>query len=392
MPLQSPVSAKPLTIVGDSRDSRVALFQQALISAGQQPASMVEYTALLEGHVQWEDALREGGLVRIESPGRSPGIRRGLLIRGHPHAVRRNMTPVSPAELDAIQDDKGRIVGPTQWYFGFCDLLNEVQTAAAGIAGATFTTPPADIALFFDKRECRQRLAEAGLPVPPSLGQIHSYEDLRSRMKCAGWARLYLKLNHGSAGSGVVAYETGGHGREQAWTSVEIAKGSDGVRLYNSRKIRRYTRAGDISVLVDQLCQHDVHTEAWIPKAGLGNRRLDLRVVVVAGRPTHVVVRTGTSPLTNLHLGNMRAGPEGLMQRMGPAAWQDLMSTCVAVSRLFPRSLHLGLDIAITPGFRRHVVLEVNAFGDLLKDVSAAGMSTYETEVKALNEGWDGST
>jgi hypothetical protein len=207
-------------------------------------------------------------------------------------------------------------------------------------------------------------------------------------MKTAGWCRVYLKANYGSAGSGVIAYEAAGGGREQAWTSIEMVDDPGGVRLYNSRRIRCYRRSSELKTLVDQLCRHDVHSEAWIPKAGLNGRRFDLRVVVIGGYPTHVAVRASSSPLTNLHLGNTRADPEEVIRRMGPEAWQGLMGTCTAVGRLFARTLHVGIDVAVTPGFRRHVVLEVNAFGDLLKGVTANGLSTYQTEILALLGGW----
>ena len=207
-------------------------------------------------------------------------------------------------------------------------------------------------------------------------------------MKASGWSRLYLKSNYGSAGSGVVACETAGRGRAQAWTSIEMVDGSDGVRLYNSRRIRCYRTSSELATLIDSLCRHDVHSETWIPKAGLNGQRFDLRVVVIGGRPTHVAVRTGSSPLTNLHLGNTRTGPEAVIQRMGPTAWKDLMETCAAVGRLFSRTLHVGIDVAVTPGFRRHVVLEVNAFGDLLKGVTAHGLSTYQQEIQTLLRGW----
>jgi hypothetical protein len=50
----------------------------------------------------------------------------------------------------------------------------------------------------------------------------------------------------------------------------------------------------------------------------------------------------------------------------------------------FPASMYAGLDLLLTPGFRRHAVLEVNAFGDLLSGVLHDGADTYEAELRAL--------
>jgi hypothetical protein len=89
--------------------------------------------------------------------------------------------------------------------------------------------------------------------------------------------------------------------------------------------------------------------------------------------------------MTNLHLKNRRAGVDGLRSRMGNPAWQALLETCVRVSEVFPGCQYVGVDLAVLPGYRRHVVLEVNAFGDLLPGVlDGAGRDTYTAELRAL--------
>ena len=73
--------------------------------------------------------------------------------------------------------------------------------------------------------------------------------------------------------------------------------------------------------------------------------------------------------MTNLHLLNTRGEADAVRARMGPEAWEGAMGTCEPVMRCFPGSLYAGIDLLITPDFRRHAVLEVNAFGDLLPGV-----------------------
>jgi hypothetical protein len=53
----------------------------------------------------------------------------------------------------------------------------------------------------------------------------------------------------------------------------------------------------------------------------------------------------------------------------------------------FPGSLHGGVDLAVTSEFRRHVVLEVNAFGDLLPGVLHGGRDTYAAQIAAVTGG-----
>jgi hypothetical protein len=38
----------------------------------------------------------------------------------------------------------------------------------------------------------------------------------------------------------------------------------------------------------------------------------------------------------------------------------------------------------ILPDWEQHAVLEINAFGDLLPGISYRGLSTYESELKAV--------
>src|SRR5205823_5971775 len=78
------------------------------------------------------------------------------------------------------------------------------------------------------------------------------------------------------------------------------------------------------------------------------------------------VVRASRSPMTNLHLGNARGDVAGLRAVAGPRAWTAALDTCVRVAGLFPGSLHVGVDLMFAPGWRRHAVAEVYAFGDLV--------------------------
>ena len=242
---------------------------------------------------------------------------------------------------------------------------------------------PADIAVMFDKRRCHERLSRHGIAVPRSLGPVRSYDELLTRMEQMRCPRVFVKPAHGSSASGVVAFEVGGH-RRQATTTVEMVRRDGEVRLYNSRRIRVYREPGAIATLIDMLCRQRVHVEQWLPKAGIDERTFDLRVVVIAGRARHAVVRMSRSPMTNLHLLNARGNLDAVVVRMGAAAWDAARRTCEQAARLFPGSLYLGIDVLISPGYRSHAILEVNAFGDLLPAVLSNGVDTYAAEVLAL--------
>jgi hypothetical protein len=91
--------------------------------------------------------------------------------------------------------------------------------------------------------------------------------------------------------------------------------------------------------------------------------------------------------MTNLHLLNERAPVERVRERVPVVAWEAALETCRRVGAAFPGSLHTGIDLAFSPDYRRHAVLEVNAFGDLLPGVLHEGRDSYATEIAAVTEG-----
>ena len=281
--------------------------------------------------------------------------------------------------------DKGRILWPRQWFLGFRAALRALARQLALAAPHRLLNDTADVAVMFDKRACHGRLsAAAGVAVPPALPPVGGFDDLLARMHDAGWRRVFVKLAHGSSGSGVVAYQVSPAGQHQAVTTVEMVRRAGELCLYNSRRLHTYRDPREVKALIDALARHRVHVEQWVPKAGIDGRTFDLRVVVVAGRAGHVVVRLSRSPITNLHLLNDRAGPTAVRRQMGEAAWAAAMNTSEQAMARFPGSLHGGVDLAVTSGFRRHAVLEVNAFGDLLPGVLFEGRDTYAAQIAAV--------
>jgi len=372
-------------LIGNLDSNRVAFFQAALAGLDLPPACLVSWADLLAGRVHLGAVVTPGARVRIESPGKDFDVERALLMRGAdlPDEEGDGCDRLSRGACEALRFDKGRIVCPRQWYLGFRDALGEIARQLSACPPHAVMNAPDEIAAMFDKPLCHQALSQGGLPVPPALGPVRSYSELTARMAASGCRRVFVKPAHGSSASGVVAYQTDGH-RHQAVTTVETAAVDGRPHLYNSRRLTTYRDASEIARLVDALARGRVHVERWLPKAGLADRTFDLRVVVIGGRARHAVARSSRSPITNLHLLNKRGDVGAVRDRMGEAAWADAMAACERAMRLFPRSHYAGLDLLIAPDFRRHAVLEVNAFGDLLPRALDSGDDTYAAEVKAL--------
>lgn len=370
-----------LVVLGNPEGRRLALLAEALARCGQPPPRVVSYIEYLRHEVRLADVLESGAVLRIESPGQNLEVERAILAAGYDPA---GSSEFSPQQLGRMALERGRILGPRQWYAGFTRLLDRIAAdrAQAG-AHAVFNDEPS-IALLFDKVRCHSRLEELSIPCPRSLGPVGSYEELRDRMRAEGVGRVFVKLRWGSSGSGVVALESS-RARTQAFTTVEVVESGGRRLLYNSRRIRRLVDDRAIGWLVSDLAREGIHVEQWVPKAGQDGHAADLRVVVIAGVPAHAVVRLSRSPITNLHLKNRRGCVATLRARMGEPAWHDLLATCRRVGAAFPGCHYVGVDLAVLPGYLRHAVLEANAFGDQLPGVlDASGRDTYTAEIQAM--------
>ena len=368
-------------VLGNPDNRRTTLFQSALQEAGLPAAHVISYRDVLRGKLDLSEELAQfagNGVLRIESPGEDHDVERRLIAlgaRGKRGLPGTSVGEISPESALRLREDRGRVRHVRQWYAGFSSLLDDVEQALQTIPGIMVQNHPAAIRLLFDKPGCHQFLAASGVSVAPSLPPIHSYEELREAMKSAGWSRVFVKLAWGSSSSGVVAFSTVG-GRPLAITSLELVRRRGEARFYNNLTLSRYHKESDLRAIFDFLGREGVHVEQWLPKATQGGRNYDLRVVTFAGKACHTVVRTSLSPLTNLHLGNRR-GDLSLVRQAAGERWSIVTDLCEQAAKAVPDALYVGWDVLVTPGFRRAVILEGNAFGDLLPNVVHEGFSTY---------------
>jgi hypothetical protein len=374
---------RPFVILGTRGDPRVEGFGGALARAGLAPAHLIDYRDVCARPSKLSHELPTDALLRIESPGRDPGAIQALLAAGAA-PCRAAREPFIAAHA-LPPDEKGRIQEPRQVFRGLSAVLDQATAALGARPDVTSLLDPRLIKLAFDKQACHAALSEAGIPVPRALPPPACFDDLLEQMRKARLPRVFVKLRHGSAASGMVALATSARG-VAAWTTVQYERRL-GVKLFNTRAVRRIEGAAGVAAIVDALIPLGVHVEAWVPKVGIGGAACDLRVLVIAGEPAHMVLRKSMTPFTNLHLGNERAPADVLRARMSEAAWLGLIDSCRRAGRLFAGSFHIALDVAVAVDLRRHYVLEVNAFGDLLHDVHFDGLDPYAYEIARL-PGW----
>lgn len=363
-----PVGGRPLVVVCVPGNRRRALFAEAARERGWPEPVVLPWHELADPATA--PNLPPDALVRVDSPGED--VTTARLLRGW------------------VRDpDLYRAEGTADQHRGFVRALGRLSSLVAATSGAHLVQDPVDLIDMCDKRRAHARLASAGVPVADALpGPITGYASLRERMAEHRAHRVFVKPAHGSSASGVIALATGGAGRIKAVTSADLTWSQDGsVALFNSLRPRTYTTETEVAAVVDALAPDGLHVERWLPKAGFDGRVVDLRVLVVAGRAAHVVARSSRSPLTNLHLGNARGDVDALRETMGPRAWREAMATAEAAAGVFGSTLHVGVDLLLSPGWRSFTICEVNAFGDLLPRVLHEGRGTHAEQLRALTTG-----
>jgi hypothetical protein len=368
----------PFVIVGNPENRRVALFQEALAKRGRPAARVVRWLDLARG----EDALaavpREPALVRIDSFGEDFEVSKALLRRGFEDARDAGAWTLSAPEIDALPYDHGRIVAPRQEHMGFVRVLADLSRALEARPELRPLAPPARIPILFDKRACSRAFAAAGVPVPRPIEGVRSAADLRRKMQSAGVDSVFVKLTCGSSASCLALYQHRRGGSEWLFTSMEI----DGERLYNSLRPRRYRDRAAIDRLLGFLFREGSHVEEHVPKARIASHFFDTRMLVVGGEVAFTVVRKSLHPITNLHLGGVRGTLEELARRIPADVLSAARESCRAVAEIYG-GLHVGVDVMFTSACDGHRVLEANAFGDLLPNLTRDGLSVYEWEVRA---------
>ncbi|MEY9909076.1 hypothetical protein ABIA35_005310 [Catenulispora sp. MAP12-49] len=338
-------------VVGNPDNRRVQLFADAVREEGLPEQRIVAWLDVLRGDAEFH----AGELVRVDSPGEDAEVAR--LLHGADGPV-----------------DMYRVEGTRRWYQGFTTAVEKLEHAI-DTAGAVRLFTAREVATAFDKQATHALLAEAGVPVPPVAATD-------------GSESAFIKIRHGSSASGVVALTVRGP-RRRAVTSAEMVRTEAGIELYNSLRVRTYLRDPDIDDLLGVLALDGLHAEQWVRKLSMAGRECDLRVVTVGGRATHAVVRTSTSPMTNLHLGGQRGDLARFRVLVGDERWQAILDLAESAAACFPGVHCLGIDVLPgADGLDR--IGEVNAYGDLLPNLMGLpgtpgeGVGTYGAQVRSL--------
>lgn len=366
-------------IVGCADDPRVTAFRVALQQAGYSAPRHISYAQACIGT---SAIFTPNTVLRFTAPWNFTNIRQWTLD-GETAAQQAGLPTVPRANVVSAQLAQGEWLAPHQLHYGFSQQLHQITQQLRNYPIAATMQNPDDLLTCYDKAQCHHQLALAGIAVPAILpAGISNYDELRDQMRRHNLSRVFIKSRFGAGGMGIMALAIQSHThntRLAAYTTLVRHNQS----WFNANTVQKLTAETAISTQINALCASGIHVEQWVPKTQINGKSSDIRVLMIAGHPAVTLVRSSRSPITNLRLLNQRQDTDSLIQALSQPVWEQVLATCRRVAQLFPRSFYLGLDLAVNALFQRHWVLEVNGFGDFLKDITTPeGLTPYAAEIQ----------
>lgn len=323
-----------------------------------EPPQVLHHEALLHsldalGQTRFDD-------VRIDAWGRDVEVERLLMERGR-----------EPDGMLPRARIPNELLAPRQVHRGWTRYLNDLGKA---LDECRLWTPTRTLVELFDKRFTYARLKSAGISVAESF-PVRTLNELREGVQQRGWKKAFVKLAFGDSGAGIAVWDI-----ENDSVLTTVRRERD--RWMNARELIAMHERRAIDALFEYIIAQGVHLERAVDLARIDGKRFDLRVLVIAGRPTFVMGRCSERPMTNLHLGGERLRWSQLRSFIPPREWEDAMNAAVNVAKLYDCH-HVGVDIAFDRLSAKPIVVEVNAFGDYLPDVKRDGLSVMAWELRS---------
>lgn len=266
-----------------------------------------------------------------------------------------------------------------------------------------FFNAPRVIWELLDKRACKEKLLQAGVPVTEMLeewkaaksaqgsgqkggrygsgcqkadgsestgqekdGQkamrLEHTQQLLELMQQAGICQVFIKPVYGSGAAGVSAFRFQPATGRMALYTCALLHPEHG--LVNTKRLRRFSDPKDVIPLLECILQLDCVLERWYAKADFHGEPYDLRAVVLDGRVEFLLGRLSKGPVTNLHLNNhpMEAAALGIPEHM----IEEICMLCKKSMDCFAGLRCAGIDLLLEKGSLRPRVIEMNAQGDLI--------------------------
>ena len=255
----------------------------------------------------------------------------------------------------------------------------------------TFLNKPEDILALLDKRACKRRLAEAGIPVTEELDGIgRAVFPVAETLDSVGQAvlpvaetldgvgradlllgsmerrrifQVFIKPVCGSGAAGAAAFRWPPRSGRMILYTCAMENPETG-RLVNTKRLRRFTDRKQVLSMIGRLLELGCIVERWYAKAEHNGFSYDLRAVVQDGRMDFILARLSSGPITNLHLNNhpLKGNDLGLPCHV----MEDVEQLCIRAAGCYPELRSVGIDVLLEKGSLRPRIIELNGQGDLI--------------------------
>lgn len=255
----------------------------------------------------------------------------------------------------------------------------------------TFLNKPEDILALLDKRACKRRLAEAGIPVTEELDGIgRAVFPMAETLDSVGQAvlpvaetldgvgradllldsmerrrifQVFIKPVCGSGAAGAAAFRWQPRSGRMILYTCAMENPETG-RLVNTKRLRRFTDRKQVLSMIGRLLELGCIVERWYAKAEHNGLSYDLRAVVQDGRMDFILARLSSGPITNLHLNNhpLKGNELGLPCHV----MEDVEQLCIRAAGCYPELRSVGIDVLLEKGSLRPRIIELNGQGDLI--------------------------
>ena len=255
----------------------------------------------------------------------------------------------------------------------------------------TFLNKPEDILALLDKRACKRRLAEAGIPVTEELDGIgRAVFPVAETLDSVGQAvlpvaetldgvgradllldsmerrrifQVFIKPVCGSGAAGAAAFRWQPRSGRMILYTCAMENPETG-RLVNTKRLRRFMDRKQVLSMIGRLLELGCIVERWYAKAEHNGFSYDLRAVVQDGRMDFILARLSSGPITNLHLNNhpLKGNELGLPCHV----MEDVEQLCIRAAGCYPELRSVGIDVLLEKGSLRPRIIELNGQGDLI--------------------------
>jgi hypothetical protein len=273
--------------------------------------------------------------------------------------------------------------------FKMNDQIREYREHLLALQGrdCRFLNPPEAVCQVLDKRFCKDRLAQQGIPVTEMFPErIENFKQLEEAMHRHRVYSVFIKPVFCSGAAGVSAYRRTPSGqKEAAYTSCRLQQGE----LINTKKMYRLEDAREIRRHLEAVLSLGAVVERWHPKSVYQGKNYDLRVVWQFGKPVFAVVRCSGGPVTNLHLNNAALEFEKL--KLPEEIRKKIRCVCAEAMAVFPDLFVAGLDVLLEKDSQFPRIIEINGQGDLIYQDLYNRNQIYTEQVRRMAQIIDGN-